>query len=298
MKRALITGASGFIGSHLARALSSRGWDVQLLVRPNSKTSAELSSLKRLEHDGTTEQLITIMKETKPDLVFHLASLFLAGHAPADIQRLITSNVLFSTQLLEAMSEAGVTKLVNTGTSWQHFADDSIELHPVNLYAATKSAFDAILQYYVEAKGFSSVSLKLFDTYGPGDERAKLIKLLLKTLRTNAPLSMSPGEQKIDLVYIDDVVEAFVQAGERVMKSTAGTSEIFTIATGKPVSIQELVSTLGRVAGHTVPVTFGGRPYREREVMLPWSKGKNVPGWQPRVSLEEGLRRLLESPAE
>jgi nucleoside-diphosphate-sugar epimerase len=234
------------------------------------------------------------MKLNKPDLVIHLASLFLASHTPADIERLITSNILFSTQLLEAMAEAGVTKFINTGTSWQHFESDREAVHPVNLYAATKSAFEAILQYYVQAKGFASVSLMLFDTYGPGDSRPKLIQLLLKTLRQGAPLSMSPGQQQIDLVYIDDVVEAFLQSVEIVLKAQPGTSERFTIETGAPISIQNLVAVINKVTGQVAPVTFGGRPYREREVMKPWSRGRSVPGWNAKISLEEGLRRLLE----
>jgi len=298
MKRALVTGATGFIGSHVARTLREHGWDVSLIVRPNSQKPADLSGFRFLEHDGSTQNLIAIVKEARPDAVFHLASLFLASHTPNDIERLITSNVLFSTQLLEAMSEAGVTKLVNTGTSWQHFLSESKEFHPVNLYAATKSAFEAILQWYVEAKNFSVIDLKLYDTYGPGDARPKLIQLLFKTLQTNSPLSMSPGEQKIDLVYIDDVVDAFVKAGELALQASPKTLESFVVSSGHPLSIQDLVATLNRVAGRAAPVTFGGRPYRDREVMIPWKIGRSLPGWRPKINLEVGLRRILESYAE
>jgi nucleoside-diphosphate-sugar epimerase len=290
---AILTGATGFIGSHLTRRLVSEGWDVHLIVRPTSR----LTSLDGVSdgvtihrHDGSTQGMSDIMGAVRPDIVFHLASLFLAQHRPEDIEPLIQANVLFGTQLVDAMVVHGVHRLVNTGTSWQHF--QNAEYSPVCLYAATKQAFEAILQFYVEASSLRVVTLKLFDTYGPRDPRAKLFALLRKAAQGQVPLAMSPGEQSIDLVYIDDVVEAFVMAADRLLRDEVRQLEEYAVSSGKPIRLQDLVETYGRVTGRTVPVEWGRLPYRPREVMIPWNRGQGLPGWHPKIGLEEGIGRM------
>ena len=217
----------------------------------------------------------------------NLASLFLAQHKPADITPLVGSNVLFGAQLVEAMAAHGVTRLVNTGTSWQHFENSSYS--PVNLYAATKQAFEAILHYYVETVRLRVISLKLFDTYGPADPRPKLFALLRNVAREQTPLAMSPGEQLIDLVYIDDAIDAFIVAGERLLAGKVNDQESYAVSSGRQVRLKDLVEIYGGIVGKKLPIAWGGRPYREREVMVPWNRGEALPGWHPRVALEEGI---------
>lgn len=144
-----------------------------------------------------------IIADIKPDVVVHLASLYLTVHNYDQIDDLIQSNVLFPTKLLEAMNINNVTKFINTGTSWQHY--NSSNYDPVNLYAATKQACDDIVNFYTSAKGFSSITLKLFDTYGPEDNRGKLISLLDKLSITQEQLAMSPGEQITNSMHVHDV---------------------------------------------------------------------------------------------
>ncbi|MDX8386447.1 MAG: NAD-dependent epimerase/dehydratase family protein, partial [Gallionella sp.] len=216
-KIALVTGGTGFVGSNLIHRLVDIGWEVHSIVRPGSDLKVLDACIDKISlhtHDGSTEGLVNIMSAAKPEVVFHLASLFLSAHTAKDVAQLITSNVLFSSQLLEAMKESGATSLVNTGTSWQHY--ENKDYSPVNLYAATKQAFEAILEYYVETASLKAITLKLFDTYGPNDPRPKLFHLLEKTAQSQSILSMSPGEQLIDLVYIDDVIDAYLLAAGHV----------------------------------------------------------------------------------
>ncbi len=290
----LVTGATGFIGSRLTRQLVALGVDVHVLVRPGSSLAQLGDARQRLTvhtHDGTTEGMLSIMQAARPALVYHLGSNFIAQHRSSDVAPLIQSNVLFGAQLAEAMVVAGSTRLVNTGTSWQHFQD--ADYRPVSLYAATKQAFEDILQFYTDATPLRAISLHLFDTYGPGDPRPKLMSILLKAARTGERVAMSEGEQHLDLVHIDDVVSAFLLAGARLFANDAPGHEVFAVSAGRTLSLRELVRLLGEVAGHALPIEFGVRPYREREVMTPWSGGDPVPGWVPRIGLDEGLRRLL-----
>lgn len=293
---ALVTGGTGFVGANLVRRLVTDGWETHVIVRPGSDLSmlADVAQTIRLHvHDGSTEGLIDIIRLASPQLVFHLASLFLAQHTSQDIEPLIHSNLLFSTQLVEAMSVNNVRYLVNTGTSWQHFENN--EYNPVCLYAATKQAFEAVLAYYVEVSNLSAISLQLFDTYGPNDPRAKLFTLLRKTARTGEALLMSPGEQLIDLVYIDDVLDAYSLAADRLLQNKLGRHETYAVTSGKPVKLRDLVETYSRITGQPLAVEWGARPYRPREVMLPWNKGQLVPGWKAKVELAAGIALMEQN---
>lgn len=291
---ALLSGVTGFIGSHLARGLAERGWEVHGLVRPGS----DRDQLTRVDADPVLHELggdlRALVAAVKPELIVHVASLFLVTHRAEDVEPLVRSNVLFGVELLQAARAAGVTRFLNTGTSWQHHEDRD---EPVNLYAATKQAFEAFVDAEVASSPLRAITLSLFDTYGPGDARRKLLRLLLETAASGEELAMSPGEQRLDLVHVDDVVEAYALAAERVASLPEGAHERFAVRTGRDASLREIVDLL-RAAGADAEIAWGGRSYREREVMRPWSGGACLPGWTPAVSLEDGLARLVAEEGE
>lgn len=292
-KRALVTGATGFVGSHLTKRLVSDGWEVHLIIRPESELRQIEYLLDRVtlhRHDGSTEGIFRIIEDSKPDIVLHLASMFLAKHSPGDIESMIRSNVTFGTQLVEVMTANGVNRLINTGTSWQHFENE--DYNPACLYAATKQAFEDILKYYTEASQLKVITLKLFDTYGPDDPRDKLFSLLRKNKGNREPLLMSPGEQLVDLAYIDDVAEVFILAAERLQKGIVVDYEEYAVSSGCPIKLKDIVAAYSKVTGKDLQIEWGGRPYRDREVMVPWSSGRPFPGWKTKVSLEDGIRRM------
>lgn len=287
----LLTGATGFIGSQLAKRLVANGHHLTVLVRPESKLDVLEPVLTRLNvhrHDGSYADLVGALQVAQPEIVIHVASLFLAQHKPEDAGRLVESNIGFPAQLLEAMSQLGIRQFINTGTSWQHYQNEVY--NPVNLYAASKQAFEAMLTYYTEAQTFKAITLKLFDTYGPGDTRPKLFSLLRKTARSGETLRMSPGEQLLDLVYIDDVLDAFELAIERVSHVTE--AECYAISNPERLSLRELVKIYSEVVQKPVRVQWGGLPYRTREVMEPWHDFMLLPMWSPKVCIREGVKLM------
>lgn len=280
-RRALVTGITGFIGGKLAERLIADGWSVDALVRPNSDLStlpyADTVTFHQIS-DG--QDLTPVVGQAKPDVVFHLASLYLAEHRPDQVGALVGSNILFPTLLAEAMAASGVTKLINTGTAWQQF--NGADYLPVNLYAATKQAAEDLLLYYADAKSLSLVTLRLFDTYGEGDKRRKLIQILVDAVRNREPLAMSPGEQIVDLTHVDDVVNAFILTAERLVAESGRLREVRYVS-GERQRVRDLAEMVGRTLGQKIPADFGGRPYRAREVMVPPAPGEDekVPGWSP-----------------
>jgi len=293
-RAALVTGATGFVGSQLARRLVHEGWLVHIVRRANSYLPdlTGLNNITQHTHDGSMDSMIDCVARAKPDVVFHLASKTQAEHKPEDVGPLIQSNILFGNQLLEAMRANGVNKLVNTGTFWQHYNNE--DYNPVCLYAATKQAFEAILEFYVQACGIKAITLELFDTYGPDDPRPKLFQLLNNAARTKEPLNMSAGEQLIDLVHIDDVVDAYLLAAQHLLAGNVSQHECYAVSSEHPLRLKELVQLYADVIGQTIAVNWGARPYRYREVMTPWSRGNVLAGWSPKIKLEDGLSGFEE----
>jgi nucleoside-diphosphate-sugar epimerase len=289
---ALITGATGFVGSNLVQLLLREGWEVHIVSRKGTQVPdvQEFVKVVNHTHDGSIEGMIELVGDAKPSVVFHLASLFISQHESKDVEKLILNNVLFGNQLLEAMKVNNIRRIVNTGTSWQHYENKVYS--PVNLYAATKQAFEVLMQYYIEANGLQAITLKLFDTYGYKDPRPKLINLLKKVAEKNQTLVMSPGEQEIDLVHVDDVVRAFEKAATRLLGCDVKGYESYAVGTGKPIKLHELVGVIEQKLGRKLPIVWGGRPYRAREVMEPWN-GAFLPGWEAKINVAQFIPSMF-----
>ena len=286
-KRVLLTGITGFIGGHVAARFLQAGWDVSSIIRTKSDLAVLPTDMrdKMTFHNHDKEDMRDILREAKPEIVIHLASCFISQHTYEDIDALLTSNVIFGTKLLDAMKEVGVTKFINTGTSWQHFENKSYS--PVNLYAASKQAFEDMVRYYEETVPLKVITLKLFDTYGQGDRRRKLLAILDEIAKTGDTLKMSPGEQKIDLVHVEDVAEAFFIAANYLAEGRFDLCGTYAVTSGNALPLRELVARYEKMIKKPLNIVWGAREYRPREVMVPWNTGKILPGW------ERGHRELM-----
>jgi len=291
--RALVTGITGFIGGELAKRLLSEGWQVHALVRPGSDIGGLPFGAEVNFHTVENGQDLTpAVAEARPDIVFHLASLYLAEHRPDQIEALVQSNILFPALLAEAMTANGVRRLLNTGTAWQNFGGDGYV--PVNLYAATKQAAEDLLFYYADARDLSVITLKLFDTFGQGDTRRKLVQILMEAAQSGETIDMSPGDQVIDITHVDDVVSAFVLMAQRLLTEDDQLQETYYVS-GERQTVRELSALVSRALDRPIAANFGGRPYRAREVMRPVEPRPDeaVPGWRREKSLEQEIPRLL-----
>lgn len=288
----LISGSTGFVGRHLTKRLTKGGHSVYAIVRPSTDVDTlEKEGVKFYVFDGDIEGLIIFMKREKIEGVVHLASLFLSSHKPADVQGLINSNVLFGTALLEASVNSGVSAFINTGTFWQHF--DNQEYSPVNLYAATKQAFEDIAKFYTETSSINFVTIKLSDTFGPGDTRDKIFNLWMKSGKTGEPLDMSDGEQLIDISYINNIIDGYEQMITLLAqdKERKFSGKSFAISSNEVVSLRKLADIFEQATQTKLNINWGKKEYRPREIMLPWTEGESIPGWKPVISLREGIKK-------
>lgn len=289
----LVTGATGFIGQNLVKLLLLRNYDIHCITRKDTDKSKINSETTIFEYNGNVDSLIEYFNQEKFDGVIHLASLFLASHTKNDIGNLISSNITFGTELLEACKESNVKWLINTGTFWQHYENQGY--NPVNLYSATKEAFETIAKYYTETSNLILTTIKLNDTFGANDTRNKVFNLWNKISQTGEILEMSAGEQIIDISYIEDVVLAYdtlISHLNSDQKEDFKNKE-FVVTNNEKMNLKELSKVFEKATNTKLNIIWGGRPYRDREVMIPFANGQVVPGWHQEYSLEKAIIKTL-----
>lgn len=288
----LITGSTGFIGKNLTSRLLDNNIEIVALVRNSSNISALDTRASIFSYTGDINSLISYCKKEKFDGIIHLASLFLASHNSQDIPKLIQSNIQLGTELLEASKHAKTPWFINTGTFWQHYQNE--HYNPVNLYAATKQAFEQIAKYYTETSDLIFTTLKLNDTFGPNDTRNKVFNLWHRLLQNDEMLEMSPGDQIVDISYIDDIVDAYeILIGHLRHTPHLVKNKTFAIHSKERMSLKELAVLFEESVGKKLNIKWGGREYREREVMIPWESTHNLPDWQPKHTLKQAIQKTI-----
>jgi len=271
--RVVVTGATGFVGRSVVSELTARGCAVHAVGR-------ETSSL------APTEVLARV-RTLAPDVVVHLATHFLAAHAPDDIPDLVRANVEWGTVVAEAASASGA-RLVTIESAWQHVGGAAYR--PVSLYAATKQAFADVCRYYADVRGLDVRAVTLFDTYGPADVRPKLVPTLLRAARAGTTVDMSDGEQLIDLTYVADVARGIADVALADAAPAASVLRSWT-----PVTVRELVTRVETVTGRPIDVRWGVRAARPREMREDWVFGDPLAGWSPVVPLADGLQAAWDA---
>ena len=283
----LVTGANGFIGRHLCGHLAAAGEDVHAAVRAGSQRvldhPPEVSvHVLRDSH----QEYAAVADAVRPAVVFHLATLYSPRHEPAEMAPMLEANVTFGSIVAQAAARGGA-RLIHTTSAWQHYA--GAEYSPVSFYAATKQALCDVVRYFTEAEGLRADEVCLFDTYGPRDDRQKLVWLLLEHAASGAPLPMSSGRQLVDLTHVDDVVAALVQVATGPPLDTR-----FVARSADPLTIRALAALVEQVTGRALDTRWGERPARPREMEEDWVVSGAATSWRPQIDLASGLAGLWE----
>lgn len=285
-----ITGATGFIGKHLVKKLVEEGHQITINLFGEEKTPFDDTVLIYNLNEANIQKDTDYLTRESFDGIIHLASLYLTVHKPEDSVKLIDTNVRFSTYILECASQAKVKWFINTGTFWQNY--QNADYSPVNLYAATKQAFESIAQYYIETNQIRFCTLRLCDTYGFKDTRPKIFNLWEKIAKSGETLEMSLGEQIIDISFIDDIVDAFILLATHLHrnKKEIGNGSVYAVKAEKRYSLKQLAVLYEEATGCKLQIKWGEKPYRDREVLVPWENGNVVPGWEPKIKIEKGIK--------
>jgi len=284
--RIVLTGASGFLGSHLHAALFRREVELCLVTHQRAPSLAEADSTTKVV-SVMTPDWIDAVEAFAPNCFIHAATRFQVTHDRSDIPLMVRSNIEMGTQLLE-LAYHHDARFVTISTAWQQY--EGFPRNPMNLYAATKQAFDSVADFY-RGEGLDLQRLFLFDVYGPGDTRKKLVPLLVESARTGEPMHATSGQQLIDLTYVDDVVDAVIGCA---MNESPATPTDSVLKSGTR-SVRQVAEILGDVIGAPVPVIWGAIPDRSKEMRQDWCLEPVLLDWSPTVDLSEGLDRVWKS---
>lgn len=287
MKRILLTGGTGFLGSHLAKAMVDRGYEVVALKRKSSSTKRINSIALNIElvdvDDLDLKKLFNNAKDI--DAIIHTATCY--GRNSESISEIFSANTVFPLQLLDAGSQAGVKIFINTDTILDKY---------LNLYSLSKNQLLQWGKFFSLHNEIKFINLRLEHFYGPGDDATKFTAFVINNCLRNTPeLKLTLGEQKRDFIYINDVVAAYLLVLEKATDFNKSFIE-FDVGSGRSVSIRHFAEIVHSLADSYTHLAFGAIPYREGEVMQSAAdiSGLTALGWQCQYDVAAGLKAVID----
>jgi len=305
--KVLVTGGAGFIGSHLVDELLARGHAVTVL---DDLSSGSMDNLKNHVSNPSFRFIRGDIRDAKAveramadiDAVIHEAAMVSVPRSIKDPELASSVNVGGTLSMLRASLNRGVERFVYSSSCAVYGEQEKLPIpedappNPLSPYASSKLMAEENCRKFFDREGLETVCLRYFNVYGPrqsGGEYAGVMIKFLERLRANRPpIIYGDGEQTRDFVYVSDVVGATLLALER--NGAAG--EVINIGTGKETSINRLCEVFLRVGAkeHLKPVHEPARPGDILHSLADISRARKVLGYEPRVSLEEGIKRLFE----
>ena len=293
MDNILITGASSFLGNRLSKALlSTKTNQVHAIIREQTlETRLADGFLKSNFHtyDGTLNSLRKTIDHVQPTLIYNLSSLYMRDTSSENIEAMVESNFLFGLKLLEVLKEKDIKcSFINFGTYSQYFSEG--DHYSFNMYSGLKNSFTEALNLYSEDIGLNNTNLILYDSYGPGDWRPKLLPLVRQAILQNNRISLSEPDIIIDITHIDDVVNACILAKEKQILTAS--ENVFCVS-GERYKISQLMELIEKIVGKKLALKWGEYSLPDKKIKDPWI-GNKLPGWTRKIDLEEGLRSYLQ----
>ncbi|MGA2462851.1 MAG: NAD(P)-dependent oxidoreductase [Thermodesulfobacteriota bacterium] len=294
--KVFVTGASGFIGAHMIRALISRGHSVMALAMPDD-------SLWRLQDLtgqfavvtgvlGEIDTLHLALTEFKPDACIHLAWYAEPGQYLHSTENILS--LTNSLSLLKELIQAGCRQVVMAGTCAEYNSDfgylkENTPTRPATLYAATKLACCLIGQQLAEQANIKFAWGRIFYPYGPQEDERRVVAAAIRALQQGQPFPATPGTQVRDYIYVEDVANAFCTLAEN--EATG----IFNISSAAPVTIRFLLEAIGHLMSCGDLIKIGTLEYRSWEPAFICGDNRKIKklGWLPKFTITEGLTKTI-----
>ena len=308
-RKVLVTGAGGFIGSHLVNALVGAGAEVRAFVRYNSR--GDPGMLRTLSPE-ITQQVELVAGDLRDEdalraavkgceRVFHLGALISIPYSYKHPAEVASTNMMGTLNMLLACRDLGIERLVHTSTSEVYGTAQVApisESHPLqgqSPYSASKIGADKLAESFYCAYDLPVITVRPFNTYGPGQSGRAVIPTIITQALTRDTIQLGNLETTRDFTYVDDTVAGFLRAAE----SDSGLGGVFNLGTGEEIAIGDLARMILSMTGRQAKIETKTQRLRPRksEVMRLISdntRAREVLGWTPQVSLKDGLTRTIE----
>jgi UDP-glucose 4-epimerase len=309
VRRVLITGGAGFIGSHVADHFLATGASVTVLDDLSSGKRAQVPAQAEFVQAGVaTPAAAAVVRDGRFDVICHLAAQIDVRRSVADPMYDATQNVLGSLNLIEAMRASGHRgRFIFTSTGGATYGDlaplpspEGVSKNPESPYGCSKLAVEYYLGYYGRVHGVEAVTLRYANVYGPRQDphgEAGVVAIFCGRLLDGTPLTVfGDGKQTRDYVYVGDVARANVlAAGIAALPTGDVDARAFNIATNTETSVLELANTLMRASGRQQPVQHApARAGEQQRSCLDVARAGSGLGWRPEVALEQGLKATFD----
>lgn len=306
--KVVVTGAGGFIGSHLVERLLDVGAEVTAFVRYNSRNDTGLLELLGEKRkairivSGEIRELETVRKVTKAaDIIFHLAALVGIPYSYACPQEAVEVNTIGTLNILTAARDWGTRKIMITSTSEVYGTALSIPIseqhpkQPQSPYAASKIAADAIALSFYHAFDLPVAIVRPFNTFGPRQSDRAIIPTLIGQALTKRIIEVGNTDTTRDFTYVTDTVEGFMELAE----NDESVGEEINLGSGREISIGELADKISALCGRDVQVEQSKERIRPpksevRRLLSDASKAKQLVGWYPKVDFDQGLKLTID----
>lgn len=295
-KYILLTGGTGFIGSHLSEKLLEKNYRLIILKR-------SFSPIWRINHfmddenlilcDTNKINLVDVFNNYCIEGVFHLAAAYIKNPSHEDILTTVKSNIEFPTELLNLASNNNVKYFINTGTFFEYSLDklpltESSNIDSLNFYSTSKIAFEDILKYYSKEYDIKSSTLKLYTPYGPRDDETKIIPYLILNTLNKQEVNINNPNNRLDIVHVYDIVEAYLKLKEHILSFKE--YESFNVAKDINYSIEEIYNTIKFNLNLETENIINEN---EIPIFSNPTKIKNMLNWEPKISITEGINNTI-----
>ena len=299
MHTVLLTGATGFIGSHILEALLCAGYKVIALKRSSSNLwRIEGKNTNVIYIDIDVTPIESIFDLNRIDAIVHLATLYKKNDDISSIDDMLTANVSLPAKLLEIGVKNGVRAFINTGSFYEYDCTripvtENTEIKPFNFYAKTKLAFEMFLSTYQEKIAINS--FRLFSPYGEKDNE-KLIPMIIQKSLKGEQITLSEGLQKIDLIYVSDIVDAYILSLKDILSEDREVGyEIYNLGSGTATSVRDVVSVIEQHIGVPIDKVWGDASALDYPIVIAdTTKLKNTLNWEPKITLHQGIANTIE----
>ena len=302
-KRVLVTGGSGFIGSHLVRRLLSDGSEVAVTVRygnvmKNERLRDIYSEIHVIEADLRNRGALAHIRDFKPQVVFHLAAYNHVGESFTQVEECFDVNAKGTANLLDTCE--GVEKFVYMSTSEVYGHQESVPFvesmcpDPISPYSITKYAGELYCRMKQRVKGsVPIVIMRPFNTFGPYQSSKAIIPELIVNCLQGNPIRTTKGEQTREFNFVDNIVDGLIKAAEH----SGSVEGPINLASAEEVPIRDVVKKIAALTGTKSKIEIGALEYRPTEIWRMYadrSRAETILGWKPRVSLDAGLKITID----